>query len=104
MDKREYVPVESVSPLDTELNVLVRTQIQILPHLKNLSLSPPSQLPLLPNRARQANAWPAPRRQSPPTRLESLKDRLSRWQLMFIIDGTTPKSSSSAGTDYGDST
>jgi hypothetical protein len=102
MEKREYVPVEFLSPLDTELNVGVRTQIQILPNLKKLFLPPPSQLPFFPTRARQANAWPAPRRQSPPTRLESLKDRLSRWQLMFIIDGTTPKGSSSAGADYRD--
>jgi hypothetical protein len=39
---------------------------------------------------------------STPSSMSSLG--LSRWQLRCIIDGTTPKSSSSAGTDYRDST
>jgi hypothetical protein len=93
--------------LDTELNVRVRTQIQILLHLMKLSLPPPSQLPSSPKKnspsKRKAGAAP-PERAAPSTedRLESLMDRLSRWQLMSNIDSTTPKGPSSAGIDDRD--
>jgi hypothetical protein len=95
------------SPMDTELNVHVRTQIQILLHLMKLSLPPASQLPSSPKKSspskRKVGAAP-PERAAPSTedRLESLMDRLSRWQLMSNIDSTTPKGPSSVGTDDRD--